>query len=62
MIDLIGKVGERLFVRLLPKASAAAFCMPQTYCQVCGGGGYVGYQRIWIYADCGVGYGSCTHC
>jgi len=59
MINLIGMAGERLFARLLPKASAAAFCRPQTYCEAC-----LGYylRRVWIFADCSVETGGCFSC
>jgi hypothetical protein len=59
MIDVVGRLGERLLARVLPQGTAGAFCRPQTYCEFCGGGWW---KRIWIYADCSWDTTACGGC
>jgi hypothetical protein len=59
MLNLLERSGERLLARLLPQATARAFCRPQTYCTWCATGAY---RRVWIYADCSSESSACGGC
>jgi hypothetical protein len=57
MINAMARAGDRLLARLLPQATAGAFCNPQTYCVWCGS---YWYSRVWVYADCSSYQNGCT--
>ena len=62
MLKLLERSGEQLLARLLPQATARAFCRPQTYCNFCGVIGPYAYRRVWIYADCSSESAGCGSC
>ena len=57
MLKSFERAGERILSLFVPRATAGAFCLPQTYCEWCPGG-----KTRWvsIMANCSVSYSSCV--
>ncbi|MFI5910973.1 hypothetical protein [Dactylosporangium sp. NPDC051541] len=63
MIKALERMGERMLGRVLPNATAKAFCTPWSQCVYCGGSCY---REVYHAADCSTDYYACcdhsSHC